>query len=352
MILKYLVPILAAAGVAFAVRTVILAAQARPTPEPAVEPARAPFDSYIAGAGIIEPSTEAIAIAAVVPGVVTKVDVAVGDRVAAGAPLFRTDARHLVATLEIERAAAEAARARVVRLESMPRAEDLRRAEAKLVEAEAELAEARDQLALAEAIADPRAMSVEERNRRRSAVEVAQARRAEAEAALDWQRSGAWEPDLAVARAELAQAQARIASAETEIERGIVRAPIDATVLQVDVRAGEFASAGVLSSPLMLLGATGVLHVRADIDENDAWRFSESAKAVAFLRGNRDFHADLALVRVEPFVVPKRSLTGESTERVDTRVLQVLYRFDPAAMKSYVGQQVDVFIEAPPISGR
>jgi hypothetical protein len=56
-------------------------------------------------------------------------------------------------------------------------------------------------------------------------------------------------------------------------------------------------------------------------------------------------------VRVEPYVVPKRSLTGESTERVDTRVLQVLYRFDPAAMKVYVGQQVDVFVEAPPIGG-
>jgi hypothetical protein len=44
-------------------------------------------------------------------------------------------------------------------------------------------------------------------------------------------------------------------------------------------------------------------------------------------------------------VIPKKSLTGESTERVDTRVLQVIYSFQHADFKDvYVGQQVDVFI--------
>jgi len=32
---------------------------------------------------------------------------------------------------------------------------------------------------------------------------------------------------------------------------------------------------------------------------------------------------------------------------VDTRVLQVIYRFDRRAIPAYVGQQVDVFIETP-----
>jgi HlyD family secretion protein len=45
--------------------------------------------------------------------------------------------------------------------------------------------------------------------------------------------------------------------------------------------------------------------------------------------------------------VPKVSLTGQSTERTDTRVLQAIYSFDPAALPVYVGQQMDVFIEAP-----
>jgi hypothetical protein len=99
----------------------------------------------------------------------------------------------------------------------------------------------------------------------------------------------------------------------------------------------------------MLLGEVSVLHVRVDIDENDAWRLKQNSRARAFIRGNRDLATDLSFVRVEPYVVPKRSLTGESTERVDTRVLQVLYSFPAGAIPVYVGQQMDVFIEADPI---
>jgi len=46
--------------------------------------------------------------------------------------------------------------------------------------------------------------------------------------------------------------------------------------------------------------------------------------------------------------VAKVSLTGASTERVDTRVLQVIYSLQrPENPPLYVGQQVDLFIEAP-----
>ncbi len=57
----------------------------------------------------------------------------------------------------------------------------------------------------------------------------------------------------------------------------------------------------------------------------------------------------LQYVRTEPYIVPKRSLTGDTTERVDTRVLQLLYGFDRNELPVYVGQQMDVFIEAPPL---
>ncbi|MGH2670462.1 MAG: efflux RND transporter periplasmic adaptor subunit, partial [bacterium] len=54
----------------------------------------------------------------------------------------------------------------------------------------------------------------------------------------------------------------------------------------------------------------------------------------------------LTLVRFEPLIVPKRSLTGDSTERVDTRVLQALYRFERGVLPISVGQQMDVYIDA------
>jgi hypothetical protein len=58
-------------------------------------------------------------------------------------------------------------------------------------------------------------------------------------------------------------------------------------------------------------------------------------------------------VRTEPYVIPKRSLTGDNTERVDVRVLQVIYALDVEDRPIYVGQQMDVFInlEATPEYG-
>ncbi|MFN6196291.1 MAG: secretion protein HlyD, partial [Planctomycetota bacterium] len=97
---------------------------------------------------------------------------------------------------------------------------------------------------------------------------------------------------------------------------------------------------------LLRLGDVDVLHVRVDVDEHDDFRVRPGARAVASLRGAPARRVDLRLVHIEPFVVPKKSLTGSSFERVDTRVLQVVYAFDPKALPAYVGQQLDVFIEA------
>jgi hypothetical protein len=53
----------------------------------------------------------------------------------------------------------------------------------------------------------------------------------------------------------------------------------------------------------------------------------------------------LEFVRFEPYVVPKVSLTGSSTERVDTRVLEVIYRFKDPTTNVFDGQQMDVYID-------
>ncbi|NHZ48320.1 HlyD family efflux transporter periplasmic adaptor subunit, partial [Nitratidesulfovibrio liaohensis] len=150
---------------------------------------------------------------------------------------------------------------------------------------------------------------------------------------------------LASATADAAQAEAAARAMEVDLERLCVRAPMDATVLQVNVSEGEYATAGVLSTPLVMLGDVSRLHVRVDIDENIAWRYRAGMPATVFLRGNRDFSAPLRFVRVEPYVLPKTSLTGDTTERVDIRVLQVLYAFDAKDMPAYVGQQVDVYFD-------
>jgi multidrug efflux pump subunit AcrA (membrane-fusion protein) len=216
-------------------------------------------------------------------------------------------------------------------------------------EAEAVLADAKNQVDLAESVRDKRAISEDQVLRRRYAAQVAEAKLAQARAQLALLKAGSWKPDVDVAKAEVAAAEAQLQATQTELERLTIRALVSGEVLQVNIRLGEFAQAGMLQTPLMMLGDVDRLHVRVDVDENDAWRVRADAPAVAFVRGNRDLKTPLQFVRTEPYIVPKRSLTGDTTERVDTRVLQILYSFARMDLPVYVGQQMDVFIEASPL---
>jgi hypothetical protein len=82
-----------------------------------------------------------------------------------------------------------------------------------------------------------------------------------------------------------------------------------------------------------------------DVDEESAPLVQGRPKAVADVRGFPEKPVQLEFVRVEPWVRPKRSLTGATSERVDTRVLQVIFKLGPSDVPVYVGQQVDVFME-------
>ncbi|HYC77672.1 MAG TPA: HlyD family secretion protein, partial [Planctomycetota bacterium] len=152
------------------------------------------------------------------------------------------------------------------------------------------------------------------------------------------------------ADASVVAAEAALEAARLEIELLVVRAPLDATVLKVDVRPGEFVAAGPSTgSPAMTLGALEPLHVRVDLDENDAALYRAGAPGKGFVRGRGGAEAPIPLefARVEPYVTPKKALTGSVQERVDVRVLQIVYRVaaTPAGLALYPGQQLDVFLD-------
>ncbi|BFR49887.1 efflux RND transporter periplasmic adaptor subunit [Nitratidesulfovibrio sp. HK-II] len=307
IILTYVLPALAlaglVAGIVYASRT-----SAPPAPVPPVaDPAAPPYEKYISGSGIVEAASRDVGVATPTSGVIVEIPVTVGDAVRKGDLLFRLDDRERKAALAEQKAALVVARAKVV-------------------EARVALEKARADAARVRSLRDGRAVSAEEAAQRGYAEETARAA-------------------LASATADVTQAEAAARAIEVDLDRLCVRAPMDATVLQVNVSEGEYATAGALSTPLVMLGDVTRLHVRVDIDENIAWRYRAGMPATVFLRGNRDFSAPLRFVRVEPYVLPKTSLTGDTTERVDIRVLQVLYAFDTRDMAAYVGQQVDVYFD-------
>ncbi|HEY7609156.1 MAG TPA: HlyD family efflux transporter periplasmic adaptor subunit [Alphaproteobacteria bacterium] len=344
-------PLIAAGALAFATYSVLSAHQPRLKSEPLFAPPASPFEKRVAGVGLVEPASETIAVATELGGVVARVHVAAGQAVEAGAPLFTIDDRAYRAALadaEASFALAEASIGTIGRQIEAQRALILQ-ARAQLAGAEAEFARADADRARFAALAAKDWAS-------RQKLEATRADASKAAAAVQSARAAvvAAERNLDVLEAQHREAEARRAAAaakrdraRVDLDKTVIKAPIAGTVLRVNVRLGEYAPAGVLAEPLLALGATAVLHVRVDVDETDAWRVRAGAAAQAQLRGNAAIRADLAFVRFEPMVVPKRNLAGGAQERVDTRVLQILYRFDPAGFPARVGQQVDVFIAAP-----
>lgn len=349
MFRTFLIPILAIVGVVFGVWTVVKGSKPPPTAPPVIEPPVAPYESFVAGSGLIEANTQNIAVGATVAGVVTEVAVVVGQDVKAGDVLFTIDDREQVAELHSREALLHIQEEQLARLNAQPRVEEIPPSEARVREAEAALADAQSQLDLWQKVNDPRAISQDELSKRRYAVKAAEARLVQAQTNLVLLKAGAWASDKSVAEAQVQSARAQVEAARVDVERRVVRAPVTGRVLQVNIRLGEYAPAGAMTTPLMMLGGVKPLHVRVDIDEHDAWRVKADAPATAFVRGNKSLRASLTFVRFEPYVVPKRALTGESTERVDTRVLQVIFSFDPGNMPVFVGQQMDVYIEASPV---
>jgi multidrug resistance efflux pump len=346
---KYGLPLVAIAMIGFSVRYLAQARDRMPKLPPPVEPAANPFRNTVAGAGIVEPETENISIGTPLPGIVVEVMVKVGKRVKPGDALFRIDSREKKAELEVRRSMLADAKAQLGRLEAMPRPEELPAAEARVKETKADWENWEQQWARGEKLVTDRAISQEEFLERKQSAIQARERCNRAVADLNLLKAGSWDFDKRVARSAIDHAQAQVDQAQTDIDRLTVKALVEGEVLQVNVRPGEYVGAPP-DKALIVLGSVKQLHVRVDIDEYDIPRFVTNSRARATLKGQATDFFPLKFVRIEPYVVPKKSLTGDNTERVDTRVLQVIYAIDTAGKRLFVGQQLDVFVDASHIA--
>lgn len=237
------------------------------------------------------------------------------------------------------------------RLGSRP--EEIEKQQSLVAQAHAQVDDAATQLKLRESAftEEARAVSLDEINQAKAMLLQRQAALAYAGQEFERLRNGTWQPDMAIQEATVSESRAQVEQSLSDLERLTVRSPIKGVVLQVKIHPGEFAPAGQSTDPLMLIGARDSLVVRAQIDENDAWRVKRDESAVARPRGRNQMQIPLTFVRFEPFIVPKKSLTGDSNERVDTRVLEVLYKFQaPKEGGVFAGQQMDVYIQAPELN--
>lgn len=314
---RVILPALAVLGMIVAAIMIFRSQPDRSQETPAIAPAMTPAGQRtggsVAGAGVVEPSSEIIEVGTPIGGIVEDVYVTAGDQTTVGQPLFRIDTRD----------------ARAAVAEAAARVESARKSEAA---AQANLAVTQNQLALYSNVGDPRAVSRLEVVDRRGGVTNARAQ-------------------LALQQAQIRTSMAELERLRTDLGRRTVRATITGQILQVNVRKGQFANAGSgqgggSDDPLMTMGNTTPLHVRIDIDEDEIDRIAVGKEAVVSPRGDARATVSAKFVRVEPQVIPKRSLTNDASERVDVRVLQLIYALPQQGHRLFVGQQIDAFIPA------
>lgn len=305
---------LALIGIGAVTLLVLKLKKPQPAPTPLVEPSRAPYADSIGARGIVEAVNENVIVAPILPGLIMDIYVKVGDQVRKGDPLFRQDTRDATAKVTAQQA-------QVALLE------------AQVKEAQVKIEDKKDDLARADRLLAQRVISEDVQKRKYFDLQAA-------ESAFD----------SACANLQLARAQ--LTQAEVNLDLLTVRAPRDGEILRQNMHEGEYA--GVATSdpnaPSLLLGETDRLQLRTDVDEDSASRVIAGAPAVAYIKGMRSDAIPLRFVRIEPYITVKKSLTGDSTERVDTRVLQVIYQFDKTKVPVYVGQQMDAFIDGSPQS--
>ncbi len=259
-----------------------------PIPPILFPPAKSPYPHAIAGSGIIEASSQNISIGTPFNEIITEIYVVEGDYVKVGEPLFKLDTRAFEAQAEAAQAALDLAKV--------------------------EYENQKKQFSFYQRLKDVKAVS---------------------EQIFEQYRYSFFQ-----AEENVKVAQANLDVAVINIKRSILVSPVDGEILQLNIHLGEIAPVMPFTSSQstwktaaygtlwFLMGTVDPLQVRIDIDEDDAWRYKPGAKAAAFVRGNRNINFALTYLRTEPYIIPKSSFTGDTIERVDTRVLQVLYLFE------------------------
>jgi len=332
----------------------------QPQPQPPLfNPASNPYANGIYAQGIIESDQtegENINIYPEVSGPITGILVAEGQSVRKGDTLLTIDDSVQRATAAQQEAQAEAGAALLAELEAEPRPETLNVAEAQVANAEASVKTARDEFDKQERVyhLDPDAVSKETLDTDRDALEAAQTNVEVVKKQYELLEAGAWSYDIATQEKQYMALSKAYAASTALLGKYTIKAPADGTVLSIEATVGSYvSSAGTYDTyteslgPIIVMGAPQTrLQVRTFVDEILVDRLPDSAnmEAQMFIRGT-DAHIPLRFVRIQPYVSPKIELSDQRQERVDVRVLPVIFRFEkPEKLALYPGQLVDVYI--------
>ncbi len=332
--------------------------QKKPQP-PVFNPAPNPYAKGIYANGIIESyqtSGENINIYPEVSGTITKILVAEGETVHKGTPLLIMDDSVQKAIVQQQQSQAEAALALLEELKAQPRKESLEVAKAQVEFTSASLKTAQDQLDKQRKSyeLDPRSVSKDALDNAVNAVKVAKANLEVVQKQYELTKAGAWVYDIKNQENQYNALSKAFTASNALLAKYTIKAPVDGVILSIKAAVGSYISPqgayGTYTqgfNPVIVMGSSQTyIGVRCYIDEILINRLPQASQmhAQMFIRGT-NISIPLQYVRVQPYVSPKIELSSQRTERVDVRVLPVIFRFErPKNIYVYPGQLVDVYI--------
>jgi HlyD family secretion protein len=345
-------------GILAGLTAAYLLGRERKAQAPVFKPTASPYQWAIYANGIVESdqaSGSNINIYPEVAGPITQILVHEGQRVSAGSSLLTIDESVQNASTEQLRLQAEAALSLLNELKAEPRKETLEIAKAQVELAESNLKVAHDQYDKRVASYDLNSKSIS-----KDVLDTAKDAVRQAGSALDvarrqWDltKAGAWSYDIVNQERQYEALTQGYKAADLLRKKFSLKAPVNGIVLAVNASAGSYVSTqGAYDTytngfdPLVVMGAPqDYLLVRCYVDEILVSRLPAADHILGQLsiRGT-DVKLPLTFVRVQPYVSPKIELSNERQERVDLRVLPVIFRFEKKDASVYPGQLVDVFI--------
>ena len=324
----------------------------------------------VAAPGVVEAISEEIEVGAEIAGKLRSVLVEEGDEVVKGQTIavlensdFEAQIRTARANIETLKSGRESARARVeqaiadrTRIANGARMEERREARADYERTLPNVENAGRELERRRKLHETGDVSREELERAANAFENARKQSALVKEKYNVVNADARADDLARADAasrlaeanarefdaSISEAETRVRTAEASLAKTIVRAPISGTILRKRLKDGESVSPENPTG-IVTLADVSALRVRVDLDETDVAKVRENQTAyvTADAFGEQKFGA--RVVKIGRILGRKNFRTERPTEKVDTKILEVLLELAPE-QKLPLGLRVDAFI--------
>ena len=297
-----------------------------------------------AAPGRVEPKRGVLRIVAQAPATIEAVAVSLNDHVQKGDILIRLDDEDQKARLEAAIAQVAVRTTERDNVKASESAKDRRKAEDSLYDAERAALDARldlDRLILQAKDGNASAADVA---KARAAIGAANEKVQQAQQKLNKVLARDL-PALKREEAALAAARADVAVLSASLERTRIRAPIDGTVLELNAKAGEMASV-TPDRPLLTLGDTSHLQVRAEVEDRDIASIQQGQAAIVKSEAfpGRAFEARVITV-AKALGAPKLSPQNHRAP-ADADVLEVVLDLDDGS-PLLPGMRVDVLFREP-----